>query len=517
LNWLDELVASDLSLEEKLQDFCRKIASTYGYEVVLIHLKDRDGFIAHAGLGVDLNEISEEVIQHDSRLVEDLKAAEGTVDLSTKNYASFDLKTLVARYAVREAYPLGSDGSVEGIMFLGSSTFGYSNSKQESILSLCRLVGQHLFGGGDDLEAGVSSTLIDTASVSPGLAGIPGRSQYFDIVSKLHKIYNEDLLFETFSLSLKTLFNPAFCFLCLPNEESSRLSVDIRYGSGAKELRGHAIEGKSAAFDLLVRRPDAYPVESLLDLTGNDTDIKFLHKHGTELITPIRVSEKRIGLLGMSKPHGDDTGYTAGDREMIFALCQTVEIVLENIQQFKKIEELSYTDSMTRLYNYRYFYKRLNEEILRARRFNRHLALAIFDLDDFKVFNDSFGHQAGDYLLRQLGALLVGSVRTIDIVCRYGGEEFCVIMPESDEESCSGFMERLRLKVANHQFRSRFSNEIQTITVSAGGGIFPADARRCDRLIYCADMALLEAKRAGKNACRMFNQLRSQSDQPGTE
>ena len=87
-----------------------------------------------------------------------------------------------------------------------------------------------------------------------------------------------------------------------------------------------------------------------------------------------------------------------------------------------------------------------------------------------------------------------------------------MIMPESDEDSCVQFMERLRVKVVDHQFRNRFTDERHTITVSAGGGIFPTDARRGDRLIYCADMALLEAKKAGKNLSRMFSQLNPESN-----
>lgn len=332
-------------------------------------------------------------------------------------------------------------------------------------------------------------------------------SRYFEITSKLHKIYNEDLLFETFCSSLKKLLNPRFCFLCLPTTDSPGLKLTFKLGSDDTGLDGHEIGGDSAVFDLFRRKPDTYSVGELIELAGDDRDLKRLHDGGTELVVPISVSEKQVGLLGLSGRRMDGDGYTIGDKEMLLALCQTVEIVLENIQQFKKIEELSYTDSMTRLYNYRYFYKRLNEEILRAKRFSRYLALAIFDLDDFKVFNDSYGHQTGDYLLRQLGALLLESVRSIDIVCRYGGEEFCVIMPESDNGSCEQFMERLRVKVAEHKFRNRFRDAQHSVTVSAGAGVFPTDARRSDRLIYCADMALLAAKKAGKNVCRMYRGL----------
>ena len=500
--WFGSIVGQPVNTEEKWKEFCRRITSIYGYDVALIHLREKDRFVAHVGTGIDLNEIGQDVIGSDSQLVTDLNASDGTIDLMAPSYAGFDLGTLVSRYRIREAYPLRSDGEIEGIMFLGSDSGESSEDKQENIMSLCRLAGRHLLradaGSGEAVQ---SPSWVETSN-----------SQYFEITSKLHKIYNEGLLFETFASSLKRLFNPGLCILCLPKEDSSQLSLDIMCGASDKELAGHVIESKSAVFDFLVRKPNVYPISELIELTGNNPDLVFLQQSGVELVAPIAVSLDRVGLLAMSKRPGDERAYSNREREMLFSLCQTIEIVLENIQQFKKIEELSYTDSMTRLYNYRYFYKRLNEEILRARRFNRYLALAIFDLDDFKVFNDSYGHQTGDYLLRQLGSLLLDSVRTIDIVCRYGGEEFCVIMPESDQDSCVQFMERLRVKVVDHQFRNRFSDERHTITVSAGGGIFPTDARRGDRLIYCADMALLEAKKAGKNVSRMFSQLNPETN-----
>jgi diguanylate cyclase (GGDEF)-like protein len=331
--------------------------------------------------------------------------------------------------------------------------------------------------------------------------------KYFEITSRLIRIYNEDSLFETFVSSLSKLFRADFCYVLLPKAKSSELQLRYKCGADLTELTQRVVDSKSAVFDLLIRRPGAYTVDELLELTGNNMELVSLREQGTVLLAPISLPEKRLGLLGISARSGGHSPYSIEEREMTLTLCQTIEVILESIHQFRRIEELSNTDSMTHLYNYRYFYKRLNEEILRAERFRRYLALAIFDVDDFKAFNDSCGHQTGDQILRQLGSLLLQSVRSIDIVCRYGGEEFCVIMPESDQSSCVQFMERLRLKVGGHRFRSSFSNGIHTITLSAGGAIFPCDADRCDRLIYCADMALLESKKGGRNKCSMYTQL----------
>ena len=202
----------------------------------------------------------------------------------------------------------------------------------------------------------------------------------------------------------------------------------------------------------------------------------------------------------------DGAKYRQTDLDILSILVNMAGIAYKNVRHLKSIEELSYTDSITGLYNYRYFYKRLTEEVFRAKRFDRKLALVIFDIDDFKVYNDTYGHQAGDQLLKQLGELLSRTVRSIDVVSRYGGEEFCTIMPESDQEECLKFLERLRKNIMNYPFKDEHSKEEHNITVSLGGAIYPYDARSVDKLIYCADMALLKAKGTGKNRSVMYQE-----------
>ncbi|MFQ6116007.1 MAG: GGDEF domain-containing protein, partial [bacterium] len=213
----------------------------------------------------------------------------------------------------------------------------------------------------------------------------------------------------------------------------------------------------------------------------------------------------RFGLVLLGEK-SDGSKYRDIELQILAILASMVGITCKNIKHYRTIEELSYTDSMTGLYNYRYFYKRLTEEIFRAKRFSRKLALVIFDIDDFKIYNDTYGHQAGDQVLRQLGELLSLSVRSIDIISRYGGEEFCVIMPESDQDECFKFMERLRKTIMNYSFKDENVGYEHNITVSLGGAIYPHDARTVDHIIYCADMALLKAKSFGRNKAIMYNE-----------
>ncbi len=178
--------------------------------------------------------------------------------------------------------------------------------------------------------------------------------------------------------------------------------------------------------------------------------------------------------------------------------------LMTTAKAYEIAEELSFTDALTGLANQRYLYKRLREEISRAKRFKRHLAFVLFDLDELKTVNDSFGHQAGDMVLRQVGQSLKKSIREIDIIARYGGDEFCVIMPEADSQTCAKFMDRILKTISKTRIMLENSSEPLYCTVSLGGAVFPIHASDGKSLVYKADMALLRAKNRGRNRYIMY-------------
>jgi len=224
-----------------------------------------------------------------------------------------------------------------------------------------------------------------------------------------------------------------------------------------------------------------------------------LRRVGLRFVTTLQLSGDRTGVLAWDDKQAADRVMTGLERHRD---C-VVELV-ENAASFERVEELSYTDSLTGLYNQRYFFKRLGEEIHRAERYQRHLGLIIFDLDDLKSVNDSYGHQAGDRVLQQMGELLRNSVRAIDVIARYGGDEFCIVMPESDANTCLQFMRRLQRKISGHKFRiPQFDKELDC-TVSMGGALYPDHGGSPEQLIYSADMALLKAKEAGRDRCVIY-------------
>ena len=178
------------------------------------------------------------------------------------------------------------------------------------------------------------------------------------------------------------------------------------------------------------------------------------------------------------------------------------EVALRNFARLEQVRELTYIDTLTNVFNRRYFNHRLAEEVARAGRFSRPLALAICDLDRFKSLNDMYGHQAGDVILRYMAQALRRSVRTIDIVCRLGGDEFAVLMPDTDVEECRLLADRLRQAISSGGFtlggRDSGAGAVD-LRLSIGVAVFPRHAERPERLLWSADMALLEAKRGGGN------------------
>jgi diguanylate cyclase (GGDEF)-like protein len=162
-------------------------------------------------------------------------------------------------------------------------------------------------------------------------------------------------------------------------------------------------------------------------------------------------------------------------------------------------EQLAHTDGLTELYNYRFFHQLLGIELSRARRFRRPLTLIMLDVDHFKSYNDLHGHQAGDWALRQLARLLKRSSRSYDLVARYGGDEFAIILPETGKNTAMEVAERIRSSVAETPIDGGHLAPEHHVTASLGIASFPDDAADESELIRQADGALYHAKARGRD------------------
>lgn len=167
-------------------------------------------------------------------------------------------------------------------------------------------------------------------------------------------------------------------------------------------------------------------------------------------------------------------------------------------RDFEQQYKLATTDGLTELFNHRYFQEQMRMQIEQSRRYNHKFSLIIVDIDYFKKFNDTFGHQSGDAVLKQVAQTLKRNVRSTDIVCRYGGEEMSIILPNTDKVEALATARKICSKVAQHKFKLASENETN-VTISLGVSTYPEDAQNASEIIDIADKRLYFAKNNGRN------------------
>lgn len=230
------------------------------------------------------------------------------------------------------------------------------------------------------------------------------------------------------------------------------------------------------------------------------------YKTGSFVSTPLRFDAETLGVLNVSdKTTGDE--FTEDDVALLSQFASYASIALKVSDYYnlsEQLRELSITDPLTGLFNRRYLQERLTEEIHRSERFAMVFSLILFDIDNFKLFNDTEGHLAGDSVLKDISNIAGGCLRANDILSRFGGEEFVVLMPQTSKEEAFVVSERIRNNI-REQLRGKWKKYPHNeITVSLGLASFPEDGKSVNELVHNADTALYKAKAGGKNRTVIF-------------
>ncbi len=223
-----------------------------------------------------------------------------------------------------------------------------------------------------------------------------------------------------------------------------------------------------------------------------------------------------VPLMAHGEPLGVVTLLGQGvDIELAEAFAEQVSLGVANLSLRDSLRQQSVIDALTGLHNRRFLDETLRRELLRASRKQTPIAVVLLDVDHFKRFNDTFGHEAGDLVLRHLAQEMKRHVRASDLACRYGGEEFALIMPEITLEDAISRCEALRLAVTRLQVRYG-GQPLGPISISLGLALFPQDGQQAEILLHAADSALYEAKRGGRNRLCLYHPPRA-SDLPVLE
>lgn len=219
------------------------------------------------------------------------------------------------------------------------------------------------------------------------------------------------------------------------------------------------------------------------------------------LAVPINLPKYNTSALLVTVNKKD--GFTPNDEDTLFSFSFQA---FHSLLIHKEITDLAVTDGLTGLGNHRAFQERLSLELERAKRYSKPLPLIIFDIDYFKTFNDSYGHQAGDKALKDIAQIIKSNLRGVDFSARYGGEEFIAILPETGYEDAAVVAERIRVKVNTYPFTTE-SNENARLTISAGIACFPTDAMTETDLIRKTDQSLYFSKEHGRDKVSTYQEL----------
>jgi diguanylate cyclase (GGDEF)-like protein len=237
------------------------------------------------------------------------------------------------------------------------------------------------------------------------------------------------------------------------------------------------------------------------DIAGRD-DYEPLGKEARSLmLVPLTSQGQNSGVLTAESNNVDQ--FTERDLRMLSIVARSAALALENAELHKRTEELTVIDELTETYNYRYFIQKLREEKRRAIRYSLPLSLIMVDIDRFKKLNDTYGHESGNIVLKELSHIIQECVRDVDIFVRYGGEEFAIILPQTAQSEATVIGERIREQVESALIDVGKAGRLK-ITVSVGVTSFPENGKSQEELVSVADQAMYRAKGEGRNLVRVI-------------
>jgi diguanylate cyclase (GGDEF)-like protein len=232
---------------------------------------------------------------------------------------------------------------------------------------------------------------------------------------------------------------------------------------------------------------------------------RFFAESASRLCIPLVSFGQTLGVLALDSSRTD--AFSDGDQQSLESVADICATAIQNAHYVDRVKQLAYLDGLTGIFNRRFFELRIMEEIERARRYGTGMAVIMADIDEFKRLNDEFGHVLGDEVLRQVSSLFHQQLRKVDVVCRYGGEEFGILLTQVNPEQAMVVAEKLRKMVEGWQF----PGVPRTVTISAGAATFPQHGTSRDGLVRAADSALYSAKQAGRNKVRLASPARRQA------
>lgn len=222
------------------------------------------------------------------------------------------------------------------------------------------------------------------------------------------------------------------------------------------------------------------------------------------LIAPLQIQNKIIGVINITDRQNAEV-FSEEDARLLSLVSNMVALQIKRIELSEEVQDFSFIDTLTGLYNHRYFQERLSQEIDRAQRYRRPCSLIILDIDKFRQYNETCGYTVGDRFLTEMAEVLKSNVRKVDVVARFGGEEFAVLLADTNKKQAGWVAEKLREQVASAVFVEKRESSLGMARLTVSAGVAEYNIRNTkEEFIKQVEGALLEAKQKGRNRIAIY-------------
>lgn len=325
----------------------------------------------------------------------------------------------------------------------------------------------------------------------------------------LPHLHHREMLYEAIVHTAADLLGAERCSLMMP--EDGALTVKAVKGVNQWLMQGVAVKAGEGIAGKVFKDGAALVSKDTAVLERCGFKPRHHYKTGSFMCAPLQFDHERLGVLNIAdKSSGRE--FTDADLSILghFLAYAALSLKVSGYHALaEQMKELSITDTVTGLFNRRYLEERFTEEIHRSERYNLTFSLVMLDIDDFKLFNDSEGHLAGDDVLKDVARIIHRDSRVNDVACRFGGEEFAILMPQTTKEEAFLVAERVRKNIRESLTEGWQKFPHSCITVSIGIASFPGDGESINELIRSADTALYRAKSLGKDRTMVYNRIES--------
>jgi diguanylate cyclase (GGDEF)-like protein len=319
-----------------------------------------------------------------------------------------------------------------------------------------------------------------------------------DVAKALTSSLNLDSILQTIMDKMAEFFRPDTWSLLMADEQKDELYFAIAVGDAAETLKtvrlkvGEGIAGWVAKHGESLIVPDVYNDPRF----SKRIDEMTKWKTRSIICVPLQSKHRVLGVIQLINCAME----SFGEQEMFFlhALCDYAAIAIDNARAVEKIQELTITDDCTGLYNARHLYKTLEAEVYRSARFGYEFSVIFMDLDHFKMVNDTYGHLVGSKLLQEIGFKVKSQLRLIDYAFRYGGDEFVILLPQTEKNSALVVAKRLQEMMRRTHFLSD-ENLNLNVRCSMGLATYPEDAKSSHEIIRQADEMMYMVKNSSRD------------------